>query len=185
MKSTGAQRIAARGDGGVDFTNVTHRELKMAESPLNRTGTRWGWVSAAGVGLLLLAAAIYAFIPKWHRVQVLRSPNGQHVATLERSYQHIDVNFRIRLDGRQIHWSFDCAPRETLPFRETLAWDVNGEILTFELCGEIVFAYDVRTETEMPPSQFSSIVLPQVMLKDIGFEGLKDLRQKQSAGKVE
>jgi hypothetical protein len=153
----------------------------MADDPVRRTGTRWEWFAAALV-VIVLGGSFYAFIPKWYRVQVLRSPDGDHVATLERSYQHIDVNFRIRLDGKLIHHSWDCAPRESLPFRETLVWDVDGKILAFELCREIVFAYDLQTGTETAPNQFSSIVLPQVTLKDIGFEGLQDLRQKQSIG---
>lgn len=139
----------------------------------------------AAVVVLVLGIAIYSVMPRWHRIQLLRTPDGTRVATLERLYGYVDVNFRIRLDGKLIHHSWDCAPHEELPFRETLAWDTSGKILTLELCGERVFAYDMTTGTEIDPSRFPTIEVPQPTLKDIGFEGLQELRGKQSASVAE
>ena len=111
----------------------------------------------------------------WWRVQILETDDGRHRAVLERSYGGFDTNFCVTLDGRVIHRSWDCRPSSRVPFRETLAWDDSGNVLVFELANEIVFAYDVPTQTEIHPSRFDEITVPTITLSDIGFEGRDEL----------
>ena len=119
--------------------------------------------------------------PRWKTIQVLRSADRQHIAQLERLYGHIDVNFLVTLDSDVIHHSADCAHKESIPFRETLAWDETANVLVFQLANETVFAYDVASRSEIDPSRYESLVLPTVTLKDIGFEGEGELRRRMQS----
>jgi hypothetical protein len=137
-----------------------------------------------GLILILLGAALALVLPAlargifghWQRIQVLRSRDCQHTAELYRLYGYIDANFEIHLDGKRIHRSPDCVPDPALPFRETLAWDVSGNVLLFQLAGETVFAYDLPSRAEISVDQFSAIEVPKVTLEDIAFEGFHKVR---------
>jgi len=133
----------------------------------------------------LFLLGMWIFGPHWRTVQVLQSADRQHVAKLDRLYGDIDTNFRITLDGEKIHHSYDCAPRETIPCRETLAWDTTGKVLVFELANEIVFAYDLPSQAEIHPSRFDEITVPTITLDDIGFDGEDDLRRRQQETETE
>jgi hypothetical protein len=142
-------------------------------------------IAVLAVGVVIIGAPIlfvFKMIGHWERVQLLRSADQNHVAELERLYGYIDTNFCVTLDSRVIHRSWDCAPDERIPFRETLAWDTTGNVLVFELANEIVFAWDVPSQTEIHPSRFDEITVPQITLKDIGFEGRDELQLEKQQG---
>jgi hypothetical protein len=136
------------------------------------------------LSLILLGAALALVLPAlkrdmlgyWQRIQVLRSRDRQHTAELYRLYGYIDANFEIHLDGKRIYRSPDCAPDATLPFRETLAWDVSGKVLLFQLAGETVFAYDLPAGAEISAHELCTIAVPQITLEEIAFEGLQKVR---------
>lgn len=152
-------------------------------APHEHSHRRYRWFLAVLIALALLFAVpvwlFWGLLPHWQRVQVLESADRQHVATLERLYGGFDTNFRVKLDGKEIHWSWDCRPTETIPFRETLAWDESGSVLVFELANEIVFAYDLPSHSEVDPMEFHSLKIPAITLDDIGFEGRDELRSRQ------
>lgn len=128
----------------------------------------------AVLGLRVISGTM--LFPKWRCIQVLRTPDLEHVAKLHRLYGYIDVNFKITLDGNKIYHSRDCAPDASLPFRETLAWDASGKVLVFQLADQIVFAFDTALQRELYPGEFSALVLPVVTLDDIGFGGRHELK---------
>ena len=78
-------------------------------------------------------------------VQRLASLDRTHLAILER-VDNIDLNFRILLDGQKIYHSPDFKPNSSLPFRETLLWDITGKQLLFEITGRRLFGYDVQKQ---------------------------------------
>jgi hypothetical protein len=119
---------------------------------------------------------------EWRSVQTLRSSDRQHIAHLERLDGRMEVQFRVSLDGEVLHDSWGCTPNEKLPFRETLAWDSSDKLLVLELANEIVFAYDVTTQTEIHPSRFDEITVPTITLSDIGFEGRDELELEKKLG---
>lgn len=157
--------------------------MDTAPEATPRRPFRWLPPALALIALLfgLPVLLFVVFGPHWRQVQELRSRDRQHIAQLERLYGYIDVDFRVSLDGKVIHRSWDCSPDDTLPFRETLAWDESGDVLVFELAGEPVFAYDVAARSEVDPSRFKSLVIPRVTLEDIGFEGRRDLRRRMQS----
>ena len=137
-----------------------------------------------GVTLALAVPRCRELLGRWECIQVLESPDRTHVARLYRLYGYIDVNFRITLNGKRVYWSPDCAPDDTIPFGETLAWDSTGAILVFRLAGETVFAYDVSSGAIVEPKVFATIRVPAVTLDRIGFEGRQLLRE-QTRGNVQ
>jgi hypothetical protein len=157
-------------------------ERAVAEALRRKILTVVAVLAIVGVIFVVPVLLVLPLLGDWERVQVLQSADRRHLAELERLYGYIDVNFCITLDGKEIHRSWDCAPNATIPFRETLAWDDTGNVLVFELANEIVFAYDLPSQTEIPPSRFDEITVPKITLKDIGFEGRDELELEKQQG---
>jgi hypothetical protein len=105
----------------------------------------------------MLAFGVYQFVQfqrafavkDYRVVQILESQDGQLKAELIRRHALFDLNFIIRLNGRQIYRSEDFRPNYTVPFRETILWDKTGENLIFEVAGQRLFGYNVTAKRKL------------------------------------
>lgn len=124
----------------------------------------------------LLAVVISFYIGRlsnlgWSTIQILSTKDRSHTAELRRLYYYIDVNFRIVLDGKIIYRSPDFTPYDDRPFREWITWDESGKHLVFIVADQILFAYDIETDSPLSPDSFPSLKIPRYSLADIGYEG--------------
>lgn len=123
----------------------------------------------------LLAVVISFYIGRlsnlgWRTIQILSTKDRSHTAELRQHY-FIAVNFRIILDGKTIHRSPNFAADTDRPFREWITWDESGKHLVFIVADQILFAYDIETDTPLSPESFPSLKIPRYSLADIGYEG--------------
>lgn len=136
--------------------------------------TRSNRLSYVAVFLLgILAASSWQWLKanlSFRPVQYLRSSDGAHQAILER-VDGIDLNFRVKVDGKEIYRSPDFAPRRDIPFRETLLWDDSGNVLLFEVGGHRLFGYNVAQGQALSNVALLQAKVSPVPIKKYGFEG--------------
>ena len=69
-----------------------------------------------------------------------------HIARLYSRGGLGDQTFSLEVDGRTIYVSFDMAPGN---LHEKLLWDETGEIVTLELAGKKIIAYNAESKSEI------------------------------------
>lgn len=120
--------------------------------------------------IVALVALIFALIVASFRpatVVIKRSPDRKHTATLQR-LEWVDLNFIVKLDGREIYRSPDFAPVPT-EFREQLLWDTNSSIVLLEVAGRILFGYHAREKRALKDDELAP--LPFTPFEELRFEG--------------
>jgi hypothetical protein len=106
----------------------------------------------------------------WRPVQYLQDSTRTHKAVLER-IDGIDLNFRIKLNGKQTYWSPDFAPRRDIAFRETLLWDDSGNILIFEVGSRRIFGYNVAQGQALSNAALLKVKVSPLPVNKHRFEG--------------
>jgi len=99
-------------------------------------------------------------------VQILESPDKQHKAELIRRHDLFDLNFFIQLDGEQIYRSEDFRPNDTIPFRETILWDVTEQNLIFEIGGYRLFGYNLAAKHRLSDKELLSLKVKKLKPED-------------------
>jgi hypothetical protein len=108
-----------------------------------------------GIGLLVcVGLGALWFVSLSSTVMTKRSPDGRHTATLTR-IQGIDVNFRVKVDGKLVYDSADFAP-ESADFREQINWDADSRVVVLEVAD--------RSDSELRAVEFTPF-------EKLGFEG--------------
>ena len=102
--------------------------------------------------LVPIIVIIFIVLGQHEHLQTLYSPDRAHRAELWR-LDHLDRNYSVYLDGRKVYGSPDFAPRDDLPFRETLHWDSSGRIVILEVAGHRIFGYDAASGRRLTDSE--------------------------------
>ena len=112
--------------------------------------------------LLISLALIVAFLAGFSgsriaqnpftRLQTMSSYDRTHRAELWR-LDHVDRNYLVYLDGREIFGSEDFARNSTIPFRETLFWDRTDRFVILEVAGHRIFGYDAAAGRRLTDSE--------------------------------
>lgn len=109
-------------------------------------------------------------------VQMINSPDG-NLAVLYKKHNLADINFKVAVGGETVYVSPDLAPFPDGMYRETLVWDETGRVVTLELMGKRVFAYDTIEKRRLRKGELSQYKLYRttseyvyVYLKDIDDE---------------
>lgn len=128
--------------------------------------------SMDGCGVTFFAIMIIpSMLGTWRSVQVIKTDDGGHIASLERRYGYIDVNFRIELDGEEIYRSADFSPDLGNAFLERITWDTSEKNLLFLVANQVLFAYDLVTRSPILEHSFDDLEAPRLSLSDLGYEG--------------
>lgn len=121
----------------------------------------------AGVAILVGGALTAFYFSLVSTIATKPNPTGSHTAKLLR-FDGIDVNFQLKVDGRQVFFSPDFAP-EDADFRERISWDVDGKIVVLEVGDERIFGYNVVEQRELSAGELSRVRFTP--FAEMGFEG--------------
>jgi len=123
----------------------------------------------------LLAIVISFFVGRLSNlgrstIQSIETEDRSHTAKL-RFHYFIAVHYQIVLDGKTIYRSPNFSAAKDRPFREWITWDESGKHLVFIVADQILFAYDIETDTPLSPDSFPALKIPRYSLGHLGYEG--------------
>ena len=126
---------------------------------------------------IVLFASFYFLInrifPVWRigTVQILRSPEGAHIAELRRA-DGIDLNFYVKVNGKLVYRSPDFAPNSRVDFHERLVWDKSGKVVVLKVTGRRLFGYDAYNKRPLSDKELLEVEFaPEPNDWEYGFEG--------------
>lgn len=121
----------------------------------------------AGVAILVGGGLLAFYFSLVSTIAAKPNPAGSHTAKLLR-FDGIDINFQLKVDGRQVYFSPDFAP-EDADFRERISWDVDGKIVVLEVGDERIFGYNAIEQRELSAAELSRVRFTP--FAEMGFEG--------------
>ncbi len=104
-------------------------------------------------------------------VQYLDSRDHSQHAVLERNDGWMDLNFRVKLNGKVIYLSPDFSPNRTIAYRETLLWDDTGSVLILEIAERRLFGFNLAQQRKLTDGELLGAKVSSLPLRRYDFEG--------------
>ena len=131
---------------------------------------------AVALGSFLIGIVVtlttHWFLNRWtgDTVQRLCTVDHKHCAELKRR-MFLDLNFLVKLNGKNIFMTEDFMPNDTLPHRETLVWDDSGKILLLEIAGRRIYGYDTEAGRQLRNDELLAIKVSPIPLSVYQYAG--------------